>query len=349
MSGVLPLIVMKMRCYYTGLQLHSNESLSRRLKGRGWMAGTLPALDNGIRWGLESCSEDKRAEIVIYARSLERALAASSLILDAYAVLNGALIEKLENILVPADKVEREELRKESPLNRQSLWNSSGLLLCCLIAQRASLKNKFVYALALCRQSIALHSNHAMDLNPGMFPYQHRSLCAGDQVRFAYAIVTAYAVLERLGLDLKDKCFENGRWIEAKRQDLEKRLVRAGLNLSEPVSWYLRGGKSKLEIKRPPVVHRKSSWCRGKVRDCELSLVDAIGDLRWLRSGVAAHSVSALVSRLSVHDVANAQTVAKRAILASLGFDEETVNRLYHEFKDGTMIQPRRKIHGHRS
>ena len=64
-----------------------------------------------------------------------------------------------------------------------------------------------------------------------------------------------------------------------------------------------------------------------------MNLVDAIGDLRWLRSGVAAHSVSDLVSRLSVHDVANAQTLAKRAILASMGFDEETANKLYHEFK----------------
>ena len=120
---------------------------------------------------------------------------------------------------------------------------------------------------------------------------------------------------------------------EAKRQDLEARLSKAGLNISKPVSWYLRGGKSKLEIKRPPTVIKKSAWSMGAVRDCEVNLVDAVADLRWLRSRVAAHDLDSLVSGLSVHDVANAQELARGALLSSMGFNTETIPKLYHQFE----------------
>jgi hypothetical protein len=59
------------------------------------------------------------------------------------------------------------------------------------------------------------------------------------------------------------------------------------------------------------------------VRDEDVAVVDAIADLRWLRSAVAAHDVKDLASLLSIYDVANAQYMARRSILASLGLERK--------------------------
>ena len=56
----------------------------------------------------------------------------------------------------------------------------------------------------------------------------------------------------------------------------------------------------------------------GPVRDFEAEVVDAIADVRWLRSAVSAHDIKVLASLISINDVANAQFLARRCILACL-------------------------------
>lgn len=280
------------------------------------------------RLNMASC----RDEIVIYAKNIERAQAAFSLILDAWTVITGELPWKDELLLTPVDKTERAKLQIKDPLSSQCCWSTSGFLFSCLLGQKASANHKFLYAIALFRQSIALHSNYDVDLNPGLFPYQHRSLCPRDHIRYAYAIICAYAVLEQLGLALHGECFKEGKWIEVKRVELELRLKNAGIDLSDSLLWQVRGGRTKLELKRPPTVLRKCSWSWGVIRDCEVNFVDAIADLRWLRSRVAAHDVDSWVSLLSVHDVSNAQALAQRSILESMGFNQKSVRKHYHEY-----------------
>ncbi len=264
----------------------------------------------------------------------ERAQAVLTLILDSWTLLNGILPSADNLTVIPADDEEQHQLDSNSPFNSRETWSASGFPLSCLIAQRASMKRRLVYAVALCRQSFALHANDLMDLTPGEFPYQHRSMNPRDHVRFAYAIVTAYAVLEQLGLSLHGECFRSGKWIKEKRQELESRLRQAGINMSEPLLWTLRGGRTRLEAKRPPTVVRKCAWSRGQVRDCEVDFVDAIADLRWFRSRVAAHDIDSFASVLSVHDVANAQGLARRVILESMGFKKARIRDLYNIFEN---------------
>lgn len=321
-----------MRRYFTGLILQRNEGLQQPLRGRGWSISIAPKLDDDIR----RSSAFNLNEIVIHAKTAERAQAALTLILDSWTVLNGVPPAADDLEVIPADCEERKKWESDGSFRPQQTWSTSGFPLSCLIAQRASMKRKLAYAIALCRQSIALHANEPVDLHPGEFPYRHRSLNPRDHIRFAYAIVTAYAALEQLGLSLHDECFLNGSWIKEKRDDLERRLTQAGINLNDTVYWTLRGGKTKLEAKRPPTIVRKCAWAYGQIRDCEVDFVDAIADLRWFRSRVAAHDVDSLASVLSVHDVSNAQKLVRRAVLESMGFDKARIRDLYHAYERKT-------------
>jgi hypothetical protein len=319
-----------MRRYYTGLLIPSYESLQKPLRGRGWAISTEQKLDDDIRRSIASCPE----EIVIHTQNAQRAQAVLTLVLDSWSVLMHSLPSADDLVVIPEDSEERREWGCDSLLDQGQAWSASGFTLSSLIAQRASMKRKFVYAIALYHESLALHLSLDVDHMPGLFPYQHRSINPRDHVRFAYAIVIAYAVLEQLGLSLHGECFRNKAWIIEKRSELEQRLKNAGIKLNETLMWTLRGGKTKLEAERPPTIVRKCAWSCGQIRDCQIEFVDAIADLRWLRSRVAAHDVDILASKLSVHDVRNAQLVARRAILESMGFDKARILGLFKEYED---------------
>jgi hypothetical protein len=169
-----------------------------------------------------------------------------------------------------------------------------------------------------------------MDLDPANYPYRARSEVYRDRVRFAYAIIAAYAVIEQLKLTPERPSFENHAWIPAKRQALEMKLEQAGVDLTNTLTWYLRGGKTRLEMDRPPKIVKMCpwSWPYAKVRDCEVEIVDAIADILALRSHVAAHNLKYQAKNLSVHDVANAQFVARTLILAATGFSQARIDQI---------------------
>jgi hypothetical protein len=91
-----------------------------------------------------------------------------------------------------------------------------------------------------------------MDLDPKYYPYRARLEIHRDHVRFAYAIIAAYAAIEQLKLIPEKDSFENRAWKPEKRQALEAKLRRAGVDLTELLLWHVRGGKTRLEIDRPP-------------------------------------------------------------------------------------------------
>jgi hypothetical protein len=72
------------------------------------------------------------------------------------------------------------------------------------------------------------------------------------------------------------------------------------------------------QIPRNP---KKAPWARWDVRDIQIDVVDAIAHVSWLRSKVSAHkSDPQSVRLLSVYDVSNAQRLARRLLLETLGF-----------------------------
>lgn len=276
----------------------------------------------------DKCCEEYdpcRQEIVIRAASMSRAEAALSLFVDALELLSGPW--KVHPRLVPHDDVER-KISGQFSVHDSVGFSTSNFDIAALLAARASRNKRFSYALALYSVSAHNHVNDPMEFEPANFPYKSRSQTHRDQVRFAYAIIASYAVVEQLKLVPEKDSFDRGLWREDKRKILEQKLTDAGVDISKLVMWHVRGGKTRLELNRPPKIVKMCSWAHWQLRDCEIEMVDAIADLRALRSQVAAHDIKNQAKNLSVHDVANAQSVARQLILDSMGFNRVKIDAI---------------------
>jgi hypothetical protein len=173
--------------------------------------------------------------------------------------------------------------------------------------------------------SIESRNLFASNDRPGPLSQRHvpKSLLPEDHVRLAFAIAAAYACIEELGLAVnasnkKPSILPNGSWNPIVKSDLEGRLVRSHINLTEHFLWNLRGGRTRIERKRTPNVIRAAKWATRHVRDGEMAVIDAINYTSFLRSTVAAHANKHMVRVLSAYDVANAQSLARRLLLEKL-------------------------------
>lgn len=333
--ALLSTAMRSLKKYYTGLIPSPGEHLAKRVCGRGWQMGM-------ARRPTKCCQSviPKQDEIVIYAQSLSRAEAALSLFIDCLEMICGPW--KVERRIVPEDDAERKKYCSGFSSDIDGSFSAGNFDIVAHLTRKASQKKRLAYAITLYAISCHNHVNDPMDLDPALFPYQYRSDVLRDQVRFAYAIIAAYAVLEQLKLTPEPQSFANGAWIPEKKLKLEAKLERAGLDMKELALWHLRGGKTRLEIQRPPKIVKMCPWSSHMIRDCEVEIVDAIADVRALRSQVAAHDVKNLARCLSVHDVANAQYLARRIILAVAGFNE----RKFEEIRSARRYPRRRTAIG---
>ncbi len=193
----------------------------------------------------------------------------------------------------------------------------------CHLAARASWRLARVYAMTKLWMSYRVLPFDSSMLAPSR-DIVGKSAHPVDQVRYATGIVLAYAVMEELGLEVraspKKPSTVNGQWNPEVKADLEHRLTSARVDILEPVNWHVRGVPTRLERDRPTRAIKRSPWAHWKIRDVEVSLVDAIAHVSWLRSKVSAHRTHVEYARvLSVYDLANAQFVARRLLLESLG------------------------------
>ena len=81
-------------------------------------------------------------------------------------------------------------------------------------------------------------------------------------------------MIEQLKLTPEKDSFKNHAWIPEKRLALEAKLKRTGVDLTETLMWHVRGGKTRLEIDRPPKI----------VKMCFVAepLLDGFGETRAL-------------------------------------------------------------------
>lgn len=165
---------------------------------------------------------------------------------------------------------------------------------------------------------------HHVDLDPWRSPHLAISGFPSDHVIFSYAIISAYSVVEDLGLQIRASQNKpsriNGRWNPVVKQNLEQRLTKSGVDFMETILWTLRGSKRRIEIRRPVPIATKAPWAAWIVRNSELKITDAIAYAAWLRDRVASHGVKDLTQVLSPYDVINVQHLARRLLLESLGF-----------------------------
>ncbi len=255
-------------------------------------------------------------EIVIKTRNMENAIKASELITASINLLNG------------------EMLIDEPPLtyfsrryNLKRLYSLSYLQATMKIACKTSFRKAYSYALFKYNLGISLFPINIKDLDPNYFRYLKSPTSRSDRVKMAYSIILFYSVLEELGLEIRaDKnnpSFINKKWNPKVKKELEERLKKHGIDIDKPFPLDLRSTPTKIERKiknankLKPI--QKVAYARYNVRDSEISLVDAILLLSWMRSKISAHKFSKLVESISIYDVSNASFLARRLLLERLG------------------------------
>jgi hypothetical protein len=165
---------------------------------------------------------------------------------------------------------------------------TSNIPWACQIAAAASRKLDHICALAKWKLSMQTYSTPHIDLDPQLSPTLPRQKHISYSVAFAYAIILAYSVIEQLKLEIRASR-ENPRsvkdatgkdtWGIAVREDLEKRLTDAGVDLSEQVPWMARGKRTLIESEKPKFIHsnaRRAGWNQGDARDQLVDMADAI-------------------------------------------------------------------------
>jgi hypothetical protein len=262
-------------------------------------------------------------EIVIYARSwvsAQRALdlihGCHQLVFDTPPIISVHPIA--HNETEPGWMQEDDRRRAEMTLS------TSDFPLACAIAAKASRRRQWVYAIAKFKFSQSLYSVHHMDLEPWYSQHLPISSFPDDHIMFSHAVISAYSVLEDLGLELRASASSpsriNGNWNPVVKQDLDLRLAKAGVGLGETLLWTVRGPKRRIERRRPIPPATKAPWSGWFVRDSELMVADAIAYADWLRDRVASHAAKDLTRALSPYDVVNVQHLARRLLLECLGF-----------------------------
>lgn len=311
--------------------------------GRGWSVSFGPLEAIGLRSSQFSTHYGSHVEmgkvVLINAPSFQRALAVSRLIHAAHCVLDGSnVVHEFANDLelIPY-------LLDENPMNEHVSGGDMAFAskntkscpdtpLACRLAAKASFLLSRQYALFKLYHSYRQHSMWFTDLDPSHSGILPKSSMIEDHIAFAQAITLAYGVIEELGLEVRASAKQPSRsgcgvWNSDVKRDLEERLAKAHIDINRTFDWDIRGPKTRLEKGRKTKPLGRASWAYGMVRSVEVQLIDAIADLSWLRSCIAAHRFSDhkegnLVSLLSPYEVSNAQLLARRLILESMGFWE---------------------------
>jgi len=267
----------------------------------------------------------KGKEIIIRASKWITAHKAVNLIRSAKSLLSGEPPFS-DDEFIPFNENEPEFSNPFVQKNqKERYWSTDNLPLACAIAAKASRKRKWVYAISKYSFSISLFSICHVDLDPS-FGAEHFpiSKLPDDHIRFCHSIISAYSSIEDLGLEIrasaKNPSRIKGQWNPKVKNDLENRLIKGNIDLSESLLWTERGPKRKTEIKRPLDHMKKARWSYGINRDIEVNIVEAIARADWLRDCVASHDVKDLTPSLSPYDIINLQHLSRRLILENLGF-----------------------------
>jgi hypothetical protein len=304
--------------FHTGLYaFDASDYPEGPYRGRGWAAALLPA---------ERAATVQGNQIEIRASSRLAAQKGLNMIWSAHGLLGSGPTSFDHWPLAEPPQTPPKSSRRPPDLQNvgRIITATSHLPLACMVAAEASRRTDLVYALAKYTLSASIHANDIVDLDPWHAEHIPLSPFPEDHVRFAYGVVTAYAVVEHLGLDVRASnqrpSMINGEWNPVVKEDLEERLRLRSIDLAERISWNVRGPVRRIEKARPPRSQGKAKWARFQARDVYVEVIDAINDLSWLRSKVSAHKMGELAKVLSPYDVANGQHLARRLLLEALGF-----------------------------
>jgi hypothetical protein len=321
--------------FHTGLICSESFPIPSKLSvaGSGWRIRfkLLPKFDgvpqhsSAVRTSQGGTRIIPGKELVIEARSAVAAARATQLVRQAKLALDAETLFLTTDPIIFPNPHDRYGAPDLATFLRRSYVATSGFVRAGELAVRVSRDRAAMYALAKLSLSMELYSTPIVDLDPHHTPYPlPRSSFPSDHVRFAYCIVLAYATIEELGFEIRasqssPSRLTSGSWNPKVRTDLEERLTKGKIDLREPISWNRRRTNSRLDRLRKPAIAARANWARGTIRDADVEIIEAINAVSFLRSKVASHRLRN-ADALTVYDVANAQFVARRLLLETMGF-----------------------------
>ena len=319
-----------MRRYYSDLIiLESAQNEGIFCKGKGWQISFESKPSSHIITGGKPAKE-----IVVYTQTADRAQYVVDMVLAAYCLYTGELLTTDPVPVFPKRAQTIQETEEHIMAGGGHSMGTYNLPTSCLIAAKASQKNIYQYGifkyLLSCR-TVPI-GTRSLDPQGDWEPGKAVSELPEVHVFNANAITMGYSVLEELSFDIRASSGIpsriGGRWNPVVKKDLQERLIKGGIDLSERILWNLRDTPTRIERVRKPPSLQKCEWARFRVRDIYVDIIEAIAYASWLRSKVSAHRLSMLAKSLTIYDVDNVQHLARRLLLETLGFWR------YHRNKD---------------
>ncbi len=312
-----------MRKYYSSLIVNEQTSEGFLCKGRQWQ---IHLESNPSCHMVYTPNQQPANEIIIYAHSQNRAQYIANLVMASYCLYTGELLTTEVIPVFPKRAKTVHEIEEHLLAGGGGNLGVFNLPVSCAIAAKAS--QRLAYQYAIFKYLLSCHTVilNPRDLDPDgdWRPGKAISLLPEDHVHFANAIVEAYSVLEELSIEIRASKSRpsriKGRWNPVVKNDLQNRLIKAGLDPYERVLWHLRDTPTNIERSHKPVLAQKTEWAAYRVRDSYIDLPEAIDYASWLRSQVSAHRLRTLTRSLTRYDVANVQHLARYLLLKVLGF-----------------------------
>jgi len=207
----------------------------------------------------------------------------------------------------------------------------------CQLANSIIEYKQEIYALEKYKISLELSSFTPHSAHPKYGQvFEHYDVQHQNHARSAFAIISAFSVIEELGLEIRSSSkkprFTNankGIWNEKVLKDAQERLEKSGISNELTFDWIYRGSPTRIENEIKPFFGFDSQWVvyGDKVRDKTLTFPEAIHNASYLRNFIAAHKFNDLTQFISPYDVFNVQGLARQLILRKLGLWEVLLNR----------------------
>jgi hypothetical protein len=201
------------------------------------------------------------------------------------------------------------------------VYGDKSLLYACLLVQKVY--GNQVYENAVSKYFIAkeIYPLDPMELHPLEDPFVSEYLLS-EQIKITNVIVSCYAILEELHLQIKVKEIKEessvikDSWNPIVKKDLINRLKEKNIDYNNTIPWLARNGVVRPFKKTVISKETLCEWSDGQeICDFEISICDAILELSHMRSQLASHKLGDKVLKLSVYDAENAFHLARKLLL----------------------------------
>ena len=259
-------------------------------------------------------------ELIIECGTEEKAQQAYELFISALTLLDSHVNYPLNELPSVISYPLKELKPGKTPYHKNiHQFSKTGIYKAAQIATKASFRkihtNSIYKYLFACSQ----HSNYPIHLDPFSTDYQKLSRNPLDHLRYSYAILALYSIIEELGLEIrasqKNPSKLDDTWNVKVKNDIQERLINSKVDIQKKALWNLRSKPTKVHLKSKLQLVDKASWAGQYVRDSTIEIIDAIAYASWLRSKIIAHKLNDDFLSISIYDVANVNFLVRQILL----------------------------------